>query len=124
MLVKLPRKDTTTVVAALAKHVRKLPERIATFADVGPRQGDACPQALYGCHQSAGLLLRSAQSTGSAAATENTNGLVRQYFPRRTDFASISQAHLNAIALRLSINVPPKTLGFKTPADKLRAVLH
>ena len=62
MLIKLPRKDTTTVVAALAKHVRKLPKGVATFADVGSRQGDACPQALYGRHQRAGLLLRPAQS--------------------------------------------------------------
>ena len=54
---------------------------------------------------------------------ENTNGLVRQYFPRGTNFSRISQTHLNAIALRLNQR-PRKTLGFETPADKLRAVLH
>jgi hypothetical protein len=53
----------------------------------------------------------------------NTNGLVRQYFPRGTDFSRISQVHLNAIALRLNQR-PRKTLGFETPADKLQAVLH
>ena len=57
MLVKLPRKDTTTVVAALAKHIRKLPEQLTTLPDVGPRQGDVWPQTLHGCHQRAGLLL-------------------------------------------------------------------
>ena len=56
MLVKLPRKDTTTVVAALAKHIRKLPEQLRV-SDVGPRQGDVWPQALHGCHQRAGLFL-------------------------------------------------------------------
>ena len=54
MLIKIPRKDTTTVVAALAKHISKLP---ATLPDLGSRQRDACPQALHGCHQRPGLLL-------------------------------------------------------------------
>ena len=56
-------------------------------------------------------------------SNENTNGLVRQYLPRETNFSRISQAHLNAIALRLNQR-PRKTLGFETPADKLQAVLH
>ena len=54
---------------------------------------------------------------------ENTNGLLRQYFPRGTDFSRISQAQLNAIASRLNQR-PRKTLGFETPADKLQQVLH
>jgi IS30 family transposase len=49
--------------------------------------------------------------------------LVRQYFPRGTAFSRISQAYLNAIALRINQR-PRKTLGFETPADKLQAVLH
>ena len=53
MLVKLPE-DTTTVVAALAKHIRKLPER-TTLSDVGSRQGDVWPQALHATN--AGLFL-------------------------------------------------------------------
>jgi IS30 family transposase len=122
MLVKLPRKDTTTVVAALAKHVRKLPEQLRRSLtwDQGKemhahkRFTAATKVQVYFCDP------RSPWQRGS---NENTNGLVRQYFPRRTDFASISQAHLNAIALRLNQR-PRKTLGFKTPADKLRAVLH
>ena len=71
----------------------------------------------------AGLSFCDPRSPWQRGSNENTNGLVRQYFPRRTDFASISQAHLNAIALRLNQR-PRKTLGFETPADKLQAVLH
>ena len=56
-------------------------------------------------------------------SNENTNGLLRQYFPRGTDFSRISQSYLNAIALRLNQR-PRKTLGFETPADRLQAVLH
>ena len=90
--------------------------------DLGSRQRDACPQALHGCHQRPGLLLypRSPWRRGS---NENTNGLLRQYLPRGTDFSRISQSYLNAIALRLNQR-PRKTLGFETPADRLQAVLH
>jgi IS30 family transposase len=122
MLVKLPRKDTTTVVAALAKHVRKLPEELRRSLtwDQGKemhahkRFTVATNVQVYFCDP------RSPWQRGS---NENTNGLVRQYFPRGTNFSRISQAYLNAIALRLNQR-PRKTLGFKTPADKLQAVLH
>ncbi|MGA7347708.1 MAG: IS30 family transposase, partial [Pseudolabrys sp.] len=53
----------------------------------------------------------------------NANGLLRQYFPRGTNFSRISQSYLNSIALRLNQR-PRKTLGFETPADKLREALH
>jgi IS30 family transposase len=56
-------------------------------------------------------------------SNENTNGLLRQYFPRGTNFSRISQSYLNAIALRLNRR-PRKTLGFETPADRLLVVLH
>lgn len=122
MLVKLPRKDTTTVVAALAKHVRKLPEELRRSLtwDQGKemhahkRFTVATNVQVYFCDP------RSPWQRGS---NENTNGLVRQYLPRGTDLARISQAHLNAIALRLNQR-PRKTLGFETPADKLQAVLR
>ena len=56
-------------------------------------------------------------------SNENTNGLLREYFPRGTDLSRFSQAYLNRITLRLNQR-PRKTLGFKTPADRLRLVLH
>jgi IS30 family transposase len=51
---------------------------------------------------------------------ENTNGLLRQYFPRKTDLSGYSQADLDKVALRLNQR-PRKTLGFETPASKLQA---
>ena len=54
---------------------------------------------------------------------ENTNGLLRQYFPRGTDLSRFSQAYLNGIALRLNQR-PRKTLAFETPANRLQLVLH
>ena len=62
------------------------------------------------------------RSPWQRGSNENTNGLLRRYFPRGTDFSRISQNYLNAIALRLNQR-PRKTLGFETPADRLQAVL-
>ena len=63
------------------------------------------------------------RSPWQRGSNENTNGLLRQYFPRGTDFSRISQSYLNAIALQLNQR-PRKALGFQTPADRLQAVLH
>jgi len=54
------------------------------------------------------------------AFDENTNGLLWQYLPKKTDLSCYSQSDLDEIALRLNQR-PPKTLGFQTPADRLQA---
>src|SRR5262249_36652631 len=122
MLLKVPSKDTATVVAALGKHVRKLPQELRRSLtwDRGKEMADhknftvATNVQVYFCDP------RSPWQRGS---NENTNGLLRQYFPRGTDLSRFSQAYLNRIALRLNQR-PRKTLGFETPADRLRAVLQ
>ena len=118
MLVKLPRKYTTTVVAALAKHIRKLPEQLRrslTWYQGKEMSGHkrftvATNVQVYFCDP------RSPWQRGS---NENTNGLLRQYFPRGTDLSRFSQAYLNGIALRLNQR-PRKTLAFETPANRLQ----
>ena len=122
LLLKAPSKATATVVAALAKHVRKLPQELRRSStwDRGKEMADhksftiATNVQVYFCDP------RSPWQRGS---NENTNGLLRQYFPKGTDLSRFSQAYLNKIALRLNQR-PRKTLGFETPADRLRAVLH
>jgi IS30 family transposase len=122
MLVKLPRKDTTTVVAALAKHIRKLPEQLRRSLtwDQGKEMSGhkrftvATNVQVYFCDP------RSPWQRGS---NENTNGLLRQYFPRGTDLSRFSQAYLNGIALRLNQR-PRKTLAFETPVNRLQLALH
>lgn len=122
MLIKVPSRDTATVVAALAKHVRKLPQELRRSLtwDRGKEMADhkgftlATNVQVYFCDP------RSPWQRGS---NENTNGLLRQYFPKGTDLSRFSQAYLNKIATRLNQR-PRETLGFETPADRLRAVLQ
>jgi IS30 family transposase len=122
MRIKVPSKDTATVVGALSKHVRKPPQELRRSLtwDRGKEMADhknftvATNVQVYFCDP------RSPWQRGS---NENTNGLLRQYFPRGTDLSCYSQAHLNSIALHLNQR-PTKTLAFETPADRLRAVLH
>src|SRR5512140_3579201 len=122
MLLKIPSKDTATLVAALAKHVRKLPQELRRSLtwDRGKEMADhknftvATNVQVYFCDP---------HSPWQRGSNENTNGLLRQYFPKGTDLSRFSQTHLNKIALRLNQR-PRQTLGFETPADRLQAVLQ
>ena len=122
MLIKLDGKDTTSVVEALVRQVRKLPRELRRSLtwDRGTEMAEhkrftlATDVQVYFCDP------RSPWQRGS---NENTNGLLRQYFPKGTDLSVFSQAYLNRIALRLNQR-PRKTLGYDCPADRLRAVLQ
>jgi IS30 family transposase len=115
MLAKVASKDTETVVDALIKNARKLPQELykSLSWDRGSEMADhkrftlATDVQVYFCDP------RSPWQRGS---NENTNGLLRQYLPKGIDISSYSQAKLNAMARQLNER-PRKTLGFKTPAE-------
>ncbi len=119
MLVKVPGKDTASVVAGLSQHVRKLPAtlRRSLTWDRGREmaQHKSCTMAtdvqVYFCDP---------QSPWQRGSNENTNGLWRQYLPKKADLSCYSQQDLDVIALRLNQR-PRKTLGFQTPANRLQA---
>ena len=116
MLVKVDSRDTETVINALIKHSHKLPRELykSLTWDRGSELADhkrftlATDIKVYFCDP---------QSPWQRGSNENTNGLLRQYFPKGTDLSVHSQARLNAVARQLNER-PRKTLQFYSPAEK------
>jgi IS30 family transposase len=119
MLIKLSGKDTAAVVAALSKHVRKLPATLRRSL-TWDRGLEMAKHKEFTVATDVQVYFCDPQSPWQRGTNENTNLLLRQYFPRGTDLSVHSQAHLDQIALRLNQR-PRKTLGFQTPASKLQA---
>src|ERR1700686_4819057 len=118
-LVKVPSKDTTTVVAALSRQVRKLPATLRRSL-TWDRGLEMAKHKAFTVATNVKVYFCDPQSPWQRGSNENTNGLLRQYFPKRTDLSGFTQAQLDKIALRLNQR-PRKTLGFQTPASKLHA---
>ena len=116
MLAKVPNKDTETVVNALIKQARKLPDELykSLTWDRGKELAD---HRRFTMETDIAVFFCDPQSPWQRGSNENTNGLLRQYFPKKTDLAPHSQAHLNRIARRLNER-PRKTLDFHTPAER------
>lgn len=116
MMAKVNSKDTETVINALVKHARQLPKELYTSLtwDRGKEMADhqrftlATDIKVYFCDP---------QNPWQRGTNENTNGLLRQYFPKGTDLSVHSQAKLNAVARQLNER-PRKTLNFETPAER------
>jgi IS30 family transposase len=114
ILVKIPEKRTDAVVGALIKAVRKLPIalRKSLTWDRGSELTDhtkftvATDVKVYFCDPS---------SPWQRGSNENTNGLLRQYYPKGMDLSDVSQAQLNTVARKLNTR-PRETLQWKTPA--------
>jgi IS30 family transposase len=119
VLVKVPSKDTETVAAALSKHVRKLPATLRRSL-TWDRGHEMAKHKSFTVATNVQVFFCDPQSPWQRGTNENTNGLLRQYFPRGTDLGPISQAQLDQVALRLNQR-PRKTLGFQTPISKLQA---
>ncbi len=119
MLGKIPSRDTQTVVTALIKQAKKLPDELyqSLTWDRGKELTDhkrftmATDIAVYFCDP---------QSPWQRGSNENTNRLLRQYFPRGTDLSVHSQARLNHVARELNER-PRETLGYRSPAEQFQA---
>src|SRR5271170_343829 len=119
MLVKVPSKDTAVVVAALSKRVRKLPATLRRSL-TWDRGLEMAKHKAFTVATDVQVYFCDPQSPWQRGTNENTNLLLRQYFPRGTDLAPITQEQLDQVELRLNQR-PRKTLGFQTPASKLQA---
>jgi IS30 family transposase len=118
MLVKVAGKDTETVINALIKNARKLPHELykSLIWDRGKEMADhkrftlATDIQVYFCDP---------QNPWQRGSNENTNGLLRQYFPKGLDLSTYSQAKLNEVARQLNER-PRKTLNYETPAQRFQ----
>ncbi len=119
MLVKVDGKDTLSVVSALAKQVRKLPVELRRSL-TWDRGLELAQHKAFTVATDVKVYFCDPRSPWQRGTNENTNGLLRQYFPKGTELSKYSQADLNRIALQLNQR-PRKTLGFQDPASKLQA---
>jgi IS30 family transposase len=119
MLVKVDGKDTETVVSALIKQVQHLPDELM-LSLTWDRGMEMAQHKRFTVATDIQVFFCDPQSPWQRGTNENTNRLLRQYFPKGTDLSVYSQADLNKVALRLNTR-PRKTLAFCTPADKLQA---
>ena len=114
MLVKTPTKDTQLLVGALSKHVRKLPSQLRASL-TWDRGSEMAGHKLLTLATQMQVYFCDPHSPWQRGSNENTNGLLRQYFPKGTDVSGFSQDHLDEVAMRLNQR-PRKTLDFATPA--------
>jgi IS30 family transposase len=119
VMIKVPSKDTAVVVAALSKHVRKLPSTLRRSL-TWDRGLEMAKHKEFTVATDVQVYFCDPQSPWQRGSNENTHLLLRQYFPRGTDLSPFSQAQLDQVSLRLNER-PRKTLGFQTPASRLQA---
>jgi len=115
MLVRVPSKDTKTVINALIKHAHKLPRELYKSL-TWDRGKEVADHQRFSLDTGIKVYFCDPQSPWQRGSNENTNGLLRQYFPKGMDLSNVHQNRLNAVARRLNER-PRETLHFRTPAE-------
>ena len=119
MLVKVANKDTRTVVSALIRQAKKLPGELYKSL-TWDRGKELAAHKQFTLATDIDVYFCDPQSPWQRGSNENTNGLLRQYFPKGTDLSVYSQAQLNKVARQLNER-PRKTLEFEPPAERFNA---
>ena len=116
MLVRVPSKDTKTVINALIRQAHKLPRELykSLTWDRGKEMAD---HKRFSLTTDINVYFCDPQSPWQRGSNENTNGLLRQYFPKGMDLSNVHQNRLNAVARQLNER-PRETLNFETPAER------
>jgi transposase, IS30 family len=121
MLVRLPSRDTTTVVQALARRVRGLPATLKQSL-TWDRGKELAQHKQFTVATDVQVYFCDPHSPWQRGSNENTNGLLRQYFPKGTDLTNVTQRQLDAVALKLNTR-PRQTLNWQTPAEVFAAAV-
>ena len=119
LLAKVADKSTQTVVSALIKQAKKLPNELYKSL-TWDRGKELTDHRRFSLATDIDVYFCDPRSPWQRGSNENTNRLLRQYFPKGTDLSAHSQAHLNKVARQLNER-PRKTLGFETPAERFNA---
>jgi IS30 family transposase len=122
LLVKLPNKTSESVVDALIKQMRKLPTELLRSL-TWDRGSELAQHKRFTIATDAKVYFCDPQSPWQRGSNENTNGLLRQYFPKGEPLGHYTQAELNKVARELN-GRPRETLDFRTPAEVLNLALH
>ena len=121
LLVRLPAQDAETVARALIRRVRQLPAGLMQSL-TWDRGRELAGHAQFTVATEAPVYFCDPQSPWQRGSNENTNGLLRQYFPKGRDISQFTQRQLDAIARKLNTR-PRQTLHWKTPAQALAATV-
>jgi IS30 family transposase len=116
MLVRLTTKDSETVTNALIKSARKLPQELYKSL-TWDRGTEMAAHKRFTLATDIKVYFCDPYHPWQRGTNENTNGLLRQYFPKGIDLSAYSQAKLNAVARKLNER-PRKTLNYETPAER------
>ena len=122
MLVKMPADDSKSIVDALARAMQKLPAELRRSL-TWDRGSEMAQHKRFTVATDVQVYFCDPHSPWQRGSNENTNGLLRQYFPKGTDLSRYSQPYLDKIGRELNER-PRETLGFRTPAVKLAEALR
>jgi IS30 family transposase len=122
MLIALPSRSTDDVVPAVAAHIQTLPAQLRKSL-TWDRGTEMAKHAQFTVDTGVQVYFCDPRSPWQRGSNENTNGLLRQYFPKRTSLAGISQSDLDLVAAKLNRR-PRKTLDWLSPAEKIAEALR
>lgn len=122
ILVPVPSTETTPVIAALIRQIKRLPTHLKRSL-TWDRSTELAHHRVFSVATGVQVYFCDPQSPWQRGSNENTNGLLRQYFPKGVDLSTFTQRHLDAVADRLN-GRPRETLGFECPAEVIARLLR
>ena len=121
MLVRLPTRDTGTVVRAIARKIKGLPASLKQSL-TWDRGNEMTQHQAFTVGTNVQVYFCDPSSPWQRGSNENTNGLLRQYFPKGEDLSNVTQRQLDVVARKLNTR-PRKALDWRTPAEVLAATV-